>query len=184
MMQKNANDNLVFRACSELILANMNDVAKKANLSILRSFQIYRAIQKLKKLAIVYPDNWATKWMIGKGYQLLGKDQKSYNFFSEATKANPDNAEVYREACIQANKFGLGEESERYAEKAIQLRPDDPGLYANKALSCLLQGKLQEAEEEIVMSLKMKPEDRISQNVHRLIIDVKEGRKDCPQTIP
>ena len=170
--------------CAELITGNMNDTSGKANVGLFTIFRINRAISSLRSLSEKYPHNWPIKWIIGKGCQLLGKDQESYNIFESAAECNPDNADVYREVCIQANKLGLGEESERYADKAIQLRSDDAGLYANKALSLLIQGKLKEAEDVIVASINMDCEDRISQNVYRLILDVKEGKEDCPKVIP
>ena len=180
----NENEKKAYMACGNLITANMNDTSKKADVGWFTTFKIYQAVRRLKKLSGKYPENWPIKWIIGKGCQLLGKDQESYSYFANAAESNPDNADVYREATIQANKLGLGVESEIFADKAIQLRPDDSGLYANKALSFLIQGKLQEAEEAIITSLNMDCADKVSQNVHRLVIDVKEGRRDCPQIIP
>ena len=148
------------------------------------------AKRRLKKAVTLFhnaldiaPDNYSSKWALGKIYQVLGDHQRSLKWFEEALELENTNADVCREASLAALDCGEFSKSLDYSEKAIELKPDDPGLYCNKALAMMFLKRDSDAIEIVDYSLKIKPDDQITLNVKKILNSVADGRRSRPETM-
>lgn len=142
--------------------------------------KIREIIASLKEILPEISSNWAAEWMLGKAYQTLKEHETSYEYFLSSHKKILTDTSVLRELaleCIYTKRYA---NSVYYCQSAIEFSPDDHSLWPNMALAKLFDGKLDDAEKWINKSLDRIPEDVPTQNIARLIQEVKEKKREIP----
>ncbi len=71
----------------------------------------------------------------------------------------------------------------RIAEKAVALAPDNAELPGNLALACLMAGRIKDAGKAIDAAGRIAPEDRINQNISRIILEIEHGKREPPKSL-
>jgi tetratricopeptide (TPR) repeat protein len=145
--------------------------------------KLNEAISLFEQTLKIKPENWNSMWALGKIYQRLSDGSSAFNWFAQAQKTVPDNADVLREATLCAMTLGNGGAAVALATSAVSLNPNDPGLISNLALALLLDGQVKEASEQIAIAVRANPDERIARSVQQLIEDVKLGKVPPPRTL-
>lgn len=150
----------------------------------------FRAKRRLKKAVALFhealniaPENYSSKWALGKIYQVLGDHQRSLIWFEEAWALEKGNADVCRETSLAAMDCGEFSKAIDFCDKAIALNPNDAGLYCNKALALMFLKRDVEAIEAVASSLKLNPDDPITLDVRVIVHSVADGSRPRPKTI-
>ena len=141
-----------------------------------------RGISSLKKAVVIQPDNRAAYWIIGKGYQALHDSENACEAFGRSFAIQQQNPDVAREYMMECLNLGRSDEAMRVAQHAITLRPTDAGLIANLALASLIAGKIDAALEHVNKSLRISPDDKITQSLKKIIIEVRDGKRPQPKS--
>lgn len=149
------------------------DFAKKEEI-------LKEGLEGLETVLKFNPSNWSARWMIGKIKQVLGLHEEAYNAFLIAHRGVLTNENVMRELaleCLQTKRF---KQAVHYCHVAIEFAPDDYSLFANMAVSQLFNGNLIEAESWAKKSLEKIPNDPPSNNILKIIEDIKKGNRPIP----
>jgi tetratricopeptide (TPR) repeat protein len=141
-----------------------------------------RGISLLKKAVVIQPDNWAAYWIIGKAYQALHDSENACDAFGKSFSIQDQNPDVAREYMMECLNLGRSDEGMRVAQHAVELRPTDAGLIANLALANLIAGKVGAALQRADESLRISPNDKITQALKKLIIEVRDGKRPQPKS--
>ncbi len=177
--------NRLFQEGSELIRPYMQITDRETKSSGSNDAQddLEQGISLLQQAIEINPANWSAYWIIGKAYQSLGNSTSAFEAFGRSFALHKDNADVAREYMFECLNVGEAEKGISAARHALRVKPEDAGLVANLALALLINAELDEAATTVDQSLTLVPGDRISQNLKRVIDDVKSGRRPQPATL-
>jgi tetratricopeptide (TPR) repeat protein len=145
--------------------------------------RLKKAITLFRRALEIPPDNYASHWCLGKTHQVLGEHSNALECFEAALTFEQNNADVYREASIEAQDCNDFEKALNYCDQALALRPDDAGLHCNRALAMLLLQRDTETMEAIEASLTLAPKDQITLHVKSLANSIIIGTRPRPNTM-
>ena len=145
--------------------------------------RLKKAIALFHDALRIAPDNYSSKWALGKIHQVLGDHRCSLKWFEEAWALENGNADVCREAGLAAMDCGEFSKALGFSDKAIALRPDDAGLHCNKAIALMFLNRDADAIKAVAYSLQLNPEDQITLNVRAIVHSVAEGSRPRPRSI-
>ena len=148
-----------------------------------REAEVREGIRLLQRAVAIQTASWPAHWLIGKGHQALGDQQRAYEAFRQAARLSQKNADVARELSLECLHLGRHAEAVTAARLAMQIKRSDPGLQANLALALLLAGEIDEALDQAEQAAARSPEDEINRNLLAIIREVKEGRRRQPATL-
>jgi tetratricopeptide (TPR) repeat protein len=148
------------------------------------------ARRRLRKAIVLFlnalriaPENYSSKWALGKIHQVLGDHRRSLEWFEEAWALEKGNADVCREASLAAMNCEEFSKALAFSDKAIALKPDDAGLRCNRALTLMFLNRDPDAIEAVVSSLWLDPEDQIALNVRAIVNSLADGGRPRPKTM-
>jgi tetratricopeptide (TPR) repeat protein len=144
---------------------------------------VSHGIELLQAVININPTNWAAYWVIGKGYQTLGKSEEACDAFGHSFAIQKQNADVAREYMFECLDLGRAQEGVDAAEHAAGLEPNDAGLAANLALAYLIAGRNAEALKKAEEALARDPADTVTQAVVRVIREVATGKRPQPRRL-
>jgi Flp pilus assembly protein TadD len=144
--------------------------------------ELQYGVSLLSKVVQVDPGNWSAYWIMGKAYQAFGNSESACAAFGESFAIQKENPDVAREYMFESLNLGRAAEGVRAAEHAVNLRPEDGGLLANLAMAYLIAGRNSDALDFVNKALQIAPNDRITQEVKRIIIQVRDGKRPQPTT--
>jgi len=144
--------------------------------------ELKRGISLLQEVVTINPGNWSAYWVMGKGYQAIGDSASACDAFGNSFAIQRNNPDVAREYMYECLNLGRAAEGVQAAEHALELRPDDAGLLANLALASLIAGKNDDALQFVNKSLQVAPDDTITQNLKKIIVDVRDKKRPQPKT--
>ncbi len=142
-----------------------------------------KAIKLYHDALNIVPDNYSSKWALGKIYQVIGDHKSSLKWFEEAWILENENADICREASLAAMNCGDFLKALEFCDKAIELQPEDAGLYGNKALVMMFLKRDTEAIEAVAYSLKLRPRDQITLNLRKIIHSVADSSRLRPKSM-
>jgi len=145
--------------------------------------ELKQAIQMLDAVTTYAPRNWNAFWIKGKAYQAIEDRQAACAAFKSAFDLQDKNPDVAREYMLECLNLGNGTEGLRAAQHALALDPSDAGLHANLALAFIIAAKPNEALAAIDEALRLDPQDKISQNVRKVVLKIIDGTKPQPRTL-
>jgi tetratricopeptide (TPR) repeat protein len=180
-----ADHNHYFLTGSEMIepYMRLHGVPEKSAKSNDARRDILRGMGLLNAVVAYNKDNWAAWWTIGKGWQALGEPDKACDAFAKSYSIQRQNPDVAREYMLECLNLGRTDEAVSAAESALNLSPNDAGLNANLALAYTIAGRLSDAQSTIAKSLQIDPQDKISQNLHRIIKEIIDGKRSQPHNM-
>lgn len=146
-------------------------------------YHLKKAIRIYHEALNIVPDNYSSKWALGKIYQVLGNHDSSLKWFENAWMLEKENADICREASLAALNLGDFQKALEFCDKAIRLQPDDAGLYCNKALVMMFLKQDAEAMDAVAYSLKLRPADQITLNVRKVLYSVLDGNRSRPESM-
>lgn len=162
-----------------ILLADRGQV----KIGIFTKQRLKKAIRLFHEALAIAPDNYSSKWALGKIYQALGNHTESLKWFEAACLLEQGNPDVYREAHLAAMDCAEFTKALDYVDKAVALQPDDAGLHCNRALALMFLKRDGEAIEAVVSSLQLDPQDTLTLNVRALIHAVVDGARPRPETM-
>jgi tetratricopeptide (TPR) repeat protein len=139
-----------------------------------------KGIGLLTQVVQMNPANWPAFWTMGKAYQAMGASVSACDAFAKAYALKTDNPDVAREYMFECLNIGRTKEGLDLAQKAIAVSPDDVGLKANLALALLIDGQVTDAASVVDAASKADPSDRVTQDLKRIIGDVRSGKRPQP----
>jgi tetratricopeptide (TPR) repeat protein len=143
-----------------------------------------RAIKHFRQCVAVKPDSWPSMWALGKAHQALGRDEAALVWFERAAEIETSNADVFREASLQAGFIGQAAKAELYAMRALELRPGDNTLRANYAMALLLAGNVEQALVEVQQAAAENPSDAVNARILTFVKQVASGKRPRPTHLP
>ena len=149
-----------------------------------RSWKARQAIKHFEHCLTVKPDCWQCMWAVGKARQALGHDAAALDWFERAVQIETANADVVREASLQAGFVGNAAKAQEYARRALQLKPSDNTLRANLAMALLIGGNISEALAEARRAALENPKDRVNARILLMIEQVASGEEERPTRLP
>jgi Flp pilus assembly protein TadD len=169
--------NAVYVRGSHLITPHIQLLDRDTKLTEAARAEVSRGIRDLDAVTEYNPRSWASFWIKGKGYQVLGNRESANAAFKASFEIQKENPDVAREYALSCLNLGQGAEAIRVTQHAIQLTPDDAGLHANLALAFLIEGRNSEAKQRIDKALSIAPDDKISRAVQRVVDEVLSGKR-------
>jgi tetratricopeptide (TPR) repeat protein len=145
--------------------------------------ELRHAIEMLDAVTEFAPTNWSAFWIKGKAYQALEDRKAACAAFKSAFDLQDKNPDVAREYMFECLNLGDGAEGLRAAQHALALNPSDAGLHANLALAFIIAARPKDALSAIDDALKIDPNDRISQNVRKVVLKIIDGTKPQPKKL-
>ena len=100
---------------------------------------------------------------------------KALEYFSNARRSQPNNAEVIAAIGFVERRLGRWDDSIRNVDKAISLDPLNLGLLYNNAMSYMLTGGHQEAHAMYEKILSIMPDFHVVRTMHALNIIIWKG---------
>jgi tetratricopeptide (TPR) repeat protein len=178
-----ADHNRLFKEGGDLIKPYMRLHGQPRNPSITGRARkdVSHGIELLQAVININPTNWAAYWVIGKGYQTLGKSEEACEAFGHSFAIQKQNADVAREYMFECLDLGRAKEGVDAAEHAVALEPNDAGLAANLALAYLIAGRNGESLKKAEEALGRDPADTVTQAVVRVIREVASGKRPQPR---
>lgn len=122
-------------------------------------------------------------WVMGKAYQALNQSENACDAFGRSFAIQKDNPDVAREYMFECLNLGRTAEAIDAARHGVELSPNDAGLVANLALAYLVGGQIDEAVTAIDKSLKIAPDDKITQDLRTIILEVRDGKRPQPKSL-
>jgi Flp pilus assembly protein TadD len=122
-------------------------------------------------------------WGLGKVEQALGEHETALGWFEEASRREARNADIWREASLEAMAIGDGHRAAAYAQRAADLSPNNGGIRSNLALALLLQGLDADAHSAAASACRQHPDDVVSRRVLELVNGVRAGTRPRPTRI-
>ena len=153
---------------------------KQARVGFFAKRRLKKAITLFHKALDIAPDNYSSKWALGKIYQILDQHQDALKWFEDAWILESGNPDVCREASLAAMECGAFAKALDYSDKAIALNPDDEGLLCNKSLALMFLNCDTEAIETITAALQLNPDDQITLNVRSILHSIANGDRARP----
>lgn len=144
--------------------------------------ELSRGVFLLQKVVEFNSDNWAAYWVMGKGFQALKQSENACDAFGKSFAIQKDNPDIAREYMLECMNLGRASEAIDAAKHGVSLNPNDAGLIANLAIAYLVGGRIDDSITTIEKSLKLAPDDKISQNVKTIILEVRDGKRPQPKS--
>ena len=145
--------------------------------------RLRKAVALFQDALRIAPDNYSSKWALGKIFQVLGEHRQSLNRFEEAWALEQGNADVCREASLAAMDCGEFLKALDFGDKALALKPEDAGLHCNRALALIFLSRDIEAIAAVDSSLQLDPQDQITLNVEAIVHSVADGTRPRPKSM-
>ena len=145
--------------------------------------RLKKAIALFHDALRINPESWASKWALGKIYEVLDDRRRSLKWFEEAWSLENGNVNVCREASLAAMDCSEFSKALNFADKAVALEPDDAGLHCNRALALMFLSRDAEAIEAVVSSLQLNPEDQITLAARAIVHSVAAGSRPRPKSM-
>lgn len=143
--------------------------------------KLRRAVGLFRKVLRIAPRHWNSMWFLGKTLQRLGNEHAAFEWFAKAWDLEPKNADVAREASLSAMHLGLGRHAIEYSEEALKLEPNEAGLICNLGLAYLHNGQPEKALEVVRSAKALDENDKVTENVFRLVRHIIENKSPCPK---
>lgn len=143
--------------------------------------RLKKAIKIFHEALKISPDNYSSKWSLGKIYQVLGDHNSSLKWFEEAWILENRNADICREIGVAAMNCGAFQKALEFFDKAIEIQPEDAGLHCNRALVMMFLKRDDEAIEAVTYSLKLHPTDQTTLNFRKILHSVVDGNRLRPK---
>jgi tetratricopeptide (TPR) repeat protein len=175
--------NELFRRGSGLINPYMQLAGRPVKKSSTAARDLREGIRLLDEVLKLNPINWSALWIQGKAFQTLADHSEAYTRFRRAHAIEHNNPNVGRDLMLECLELGRPKEAVDLARESLSKGPKDPGLRANLALALLLAGRIQEAADEASVAAHLDPSDGVTQNLVRIIEDVRGGRRPPPHHI-
>ena len=145
--------------------------------------RLKKAVALFHEALAIAPENYSSKWALGKIYQALGSHTDALKWFEEACLLEQKNPDVYREAHLAAMECAEFTKALDFIDKAIALKPNNADLHCQKALALMFLERDADAISAVVSSLQLNPKNNITLNVRALIHEVVDGNRPRPKTM-
>ena len=142
-----------------------------------------RAVAHFRECLSFQPRSWACMWGMGKAEQAMGNHRKALACFEDAGAIETANADVWREAAMEACALGEANKAVRYAATALKLRPTDAGLCGNAAIAFLLAGDDDQAGHLANRACELSPNDAANRRIREMVHAVASGARDRPRSL-
>lgn len=149
-----------------------------------RDTALHRSIEMLEQAVALAPEYWNAWWYMGKCWQALGNRVEARAALHKSTQWDgAENPNTWREYMFECLQMGDTKEGIRAAEQAVGLEPENDGLVSNLALAYLIAARLPEAAKTVKRARKMNREDSVTENLERIIKEVRKGKRPQPSTL-
>lgn len=145
--------------------------------------ELARALRLYDEALQINDGRYGVWWMRGKIYQVLQQPHEALASFRRAYELEPSNQPIINEMTIQAVELGEFAFALEATERGLLVFPNDLALRARLALVQLLSGNLDEAIIAADRALQLAPDDRISREIRRIAVEVREGRRTQPHSM-
>ena len=136
-------------------------------------------IENFNKILLFDRKNWRAYWFLGKAQQALSLHEEAFNSFLNSHRIALDQEDALRELTLECLYTSRFKEAVYYCNTAIEFSPEDVSLWENMSVVHLFNCNLSEAEKWANKTLN----SQISQNVLKIIQEVKDGKKILPISI-
>lgn len=144
--------------------------------------KLKESIQAFKEALVIHPGSWQSMYFIGKALQALGDLESALTWFVKASKIEPENPSVAKEAGQCAAQLGKHLAAIRFMKAAASAHPGDAGLQFNIGLSYLMSEQVKEAIAYFSQAVKAGPGDSMNQKLLKLAQAVAENEVPCPRS--
>ena len=145
--------------------------------------RLQKAVALFNDALRIAPNNYSSKWALGKIHQVLGDHPESLKWFEEACSLEQGNADLCREASLAAMDCADFTKAIDFSDKALALKPDDAGLHCNRALALMFLNRDADAIATVASSLQLNPQDEITLSVRAIVHAVADGSRPRPRTM-
>jgi tetratricopeptide (TPR) repeat protein len=148
---------------------------------LLARWRLNRGINNLEKAIRINP-SWQNHYFIGKALQRLGDLRKAMEYFGEASRLDPTQTHVAREAGLVALALGESNIALALLRPAAVSHPHDAALQHDLGLAYLLAGSPRKAEDSLRAALALQPHEATA----RLLMftsDVIQGKRSSPNSL-
>ena len=144
--------------------------------------KLKESIKTFKDALAIHPGSWQSMYCIGKALQALGDPESALTWFVRASKIEPEEPSVAKEAGLCAAQLGKHLAAIRFMKPAASAHPSDAGLQCNMGLSYLLSEQADEAEASFSQAVKADPGNRMNQKLLKLAAAVASREIPCPRS--
>lgn len=144
--------------------------------------KLKESIQTFKEALEIHPGSWQSMYLIGKALQALGDLESSLAWFVRASKIEPENPSVAKEAGLCAARLGKHLAAIRFMKPAASANPSDAGLQCNIGLSYLMSEQVVEAIASFSQAVEADPGDKTNQSLLKMAEAVEKGATPCPRS--
>ena len=149
---------------------------------IFRRRKLKESIQSFKEALGIHPGSWQSMYFIGKAFQALGDLESALSWFVKASKVEPENPSVAKEAGLCAAQLGKHLAAIRFMQAAASAHPCDAGLQCNIGLSYLMSEQVNEAIASFSHAVKADPGNEMNQRLLKLAEAVADKQIPCPRS--
>ena len=144
--------------------------------------KLKESIQSFKEALVINPASWQSMYFIGKAFQALGDLESALTWFVKASKIEPEDPSIAKEAGLCAARLGKHLAAIRFMKAAASLHTGDAGLQCNIGLSYLMSGQVTEAVSSFSHAVKADPGNRMNQKLLKLAEAVAGEEIPCPRS--
>jgi tetratricopeptide (TPR) repeat protein len=144
--------------------------------------KLKESIQSFKEALAIHPASWPSMFFIGKAHQALGDLDSALSWFVKASKAEPENPSVAKEAGLCAARLDKHLAAIRFMKPAASANPGDAGLQCNIGLSYLMSEQVEEAIASFSQAVKADPGNKMNQRLLELAEAVAREEIPCPRS--
>lgn len=145
--------------------------------------KLRRALSLFARVLQLQPEHWHAMWWAGMIHKRFGDYSTALGWFERASRVNPYEPEIAREACKCALELGRYDAAISLAVSAVKVSPEDAGLRSNLALALFLGGRATEAKAEIERAIAQDPSDEICRRVGCTIELFLSSKEKPPNTL-
>ena len=117
------------------------------------------AIELLKRLINIEPDNSNAYWLLGFEYSKLENNNESIENYKKCIEFDPNDAGAYNNLAVQMEKIEKFYDALKYYEKAIELNTSEKLFYKNKAKILIRLRSIDDAYETYKQMLDLDSKD-------------------------
>jgi tetratricopeptide (TPR) repeat protein len=144
--------------------------------------KLKESIQAFKEALAIHPGSWQSMYFIGKALQALGDLESALTWFMRASKIEPENPSIAKEAGLCAAQLGKHLAAIRFMKPAASAHPRDAGLQCNMGLSYLMSEQVDEAVASFSRAIKADPVNGMNQSLLKLAEAVARKEIPCPRS--
>jgi tetratricopeptide (TPR) repeat protein len=144
--------------------------------------KLKESIQSLKEALAIHPGSWQSMYFIGKALQALGDLESALTWFVKASRIEPQNPSVAKEAGLCAARLGKHLGAIRFMKPAASAHPGDAGLQCNIGLSYLMSEQVTGAIASFSQAVKADPGNKMHQSLLNLAEAVARKEIPCPKS--